>query len=93
VASATVNVAQQVGGSIGTALLNTIATTAVASYITAHAGQGPIRLVAAQAAVHSYTVAFWVSAAIFTAAGIVIAPVLRPGVPDLEANEHLAAAG
>jgi hypothetical protein len=33
VASATLNVGQQLGGSIGTALLNTIATSAVASYV------------------------------------------------------------
>ncbi|MBB4891952.1 EmrB/QacA subfamily drug resistance transporter [Streptomyces olivoverticillatus] len=36
VTSATVNTAQQVGGSIGTALLNTIATSASATYIAAH---------------------------------------------------------
>ena len=33
VASATLNIGQQIGGSIGTALLNTIATSAAASYI------------------------------------------------------------
>jgi hypothetical protein len=33
VASATVNTSQQIGGSLGTALLNTIATTATASYL------------------------------------------------------------
>ncbi|MFI9050448.1 MFS transporter [Streptomyces sp. NPDC053427] len=36
VTSATVNTAQQVGGSIGTALLNTIATSTSASFIAAH---------------------------------------------------------
>ncbi|MEU1374051.1 DHA2 family efflux MFS transporter permease subunit [Streptomyces triculaminicus] len=36
VSSATVNTAQQVGGSIGTALLNTIATSTSATYIAAH---------------------------------------------------------
>ena len=36
VTSATVNTAQQVGGSIGTALLNTIATTTTAAYLTSH---------------------------------------------------------
>ncbi|MCQ8769095.1 MFS transporter [Streptomyces telluris] len=36
VTSATVNTAQQVGGSIGTALLNTIATSASTAYITTH---------------------------------------------------------
>jgi hypothetical protein len=33
VASATVNTAQQIGGSLGTALLNTIAITATAGYV------------------------------------------------------------
>jgi Major Facilitator Superfamily len=51
VASALVNTNQQIGGSIGTALLNTIAASALASYVLAH-GRGP--LVLAQAAVHSY---------------------------------------
>jgi EmrB/QacA subfamily drug resistance transporter len=36
VASATINVAQQIGGSIGTSLLNTIAATTAAGYVTAH---------------------------------------------------------
>ena len=53
VASATVNVAQQIGGSIGTALLNSIATSAAAVFITAHAKGRPSALVTAQAAVHS----------------------------------------
>lgn len=39
VTSATVNTAQQVGGSIGTALLNTIATTSTATYVTSHMGE------------------------------------------------------
>ena len=36
VASAMVNTSQQVGGSIGTALLNTLAATAAADYLAAH---------------------------------------------------------
>ena len=39
VASAALNMSQQVGGSLGTALLNTIYATAVASYLVAH-GRG-----------------------------------------------------
>ena len=66
VASALVNTNQQVGGSIGTALLNTIAASALTSYVLAH-GHSP--LVQAEAAVHSYVVAFWVSAAILAGAG------------------------
>src|SRR6266568_697317 len=76
VASALVNTNQQIGGSIGTALLNTIAASALASYVLAH-GRGP--LVLAQAAVHSYVVAFWVSAAILAGSAVVCALVLPSG--------------
>jgi EmrB/QacA subfamily drug resistance transporter len=77
VASALVNTCQQVGGSIGTALLNTIAASALASYVVTH-GSSPAAL--AGAAVHSYVVAFWVSAAIFAGSAVVCALVLRSGV-------------
>ncbi|MDX6639398.1 MAG: hypothetical protein QOF12_409 [Solirubrobacteraceae bacterium] len=72
VASATVNTAQQVGGSLGTALLNTIATTATTSFV---AGKAASPAIAAQAAVHGYTTAFWWAAAIF-AAGAVLCGLL-----------------
>ena len=36
VASASVNTGQQLGGSIGTSLLNTVAASATAAYLTAH---------------------------------------------------------
>lgn len=55
VTSATVNTAQQVGGSIGTALLNTIATTSSAGYVAARlhspAQKAPRERVPAQAPV------------------------------------------
>ena len=57
-----VNTNQQVGGSIGTALLNTIAASAFSSYLLTH---GPSPAAQAGAAVHSYIVAFWVSAGDF----------------------------
>src|ERR1700751_5808138 len=76
VASALVNTNQQVGGSIGTALLNTLAASALASYVLAH-GHSP--LVLAQAAVHSYAVGFWVSAAILAGSAVVCALVLPSG--------------
>ena len=76
VASALVNTNQQVGGSIGTALLNTIAASALTSYLVTH-GHSPLAL--ADAAVHSYVVAFWVSAGIFAASAVVCALVLPSG--------------
>lgn len=53
VASAMVSASQQVGGSIGTALLNTVAAGATANWLAAHARPGvdPARL-AGEAAVH-----------------------------------------
>src|SRR5215471_12858936 len=76
VAAALVNTNQQVGGSIGTALLNTLAASALTSYVLAH-GPGP--LVLAQAAVHSYIVGFWVSAAILAGSAVVCGLVLPSG--------------
>ncbi|HEY3870654.1 MAG TPA: MFS transporter [Actinocrinis sp.] len=91
VASATVNTMQQVGGSIGTALLNTLATSAATAYAASHVG--PKLLVEANAAVHSYVVAFWWSAAIFAFGAVVCTLLLRPGVqkadPDAAPTVHM----
>jgi EmrB/QacA subfamily drug resistance transporter len=85
VASATLNVGQQLGGSIGTALLNTIATSATAAYVTSHlspaiassaAGRAALQ---ASAAVHGYTTAFWWTAGIFAAGAIVCGALFRRG--------------
>ena len=58
VASALVNATQQVGGSLGTALLNTVAASAGASYLATHHGA----LAKALAPVHGYTTGFEVGA-------------------------------
>ena len=79
VASATVNTMQQVGGSVGTALLNTLAATAATSYAAAHIANPAV---AQLAAVHSYVVAFWWAGGIFVAGAVIVALLLRPGVPD-----------
>ena len=81
VASATVNTMQQFGGSMGTALLSTFASSAAASYI---AGKAPSASLAAHAAVHGYTTAFWWSAAIFAVGAIACGLLLRGGAPRLE---------
>jgi EmrB/QacA subfamily drug resistance transporter len=91
VASATVNTAQQVGGSIGTALLNTIAATAAATFVASHvASTGAAQAVLRQAQVHSYVVAFWWSAAIFAAGAALAALILRSGVPQAHGDDTLA---
>src|SRR5215469_8815097 len=74
VASALVNTMQQVGGSIGTSALSTIALTATANYLIAH-HTGP--LAPAIAATHGYVVAF-VIAAVLLGVGFVLAILLIP---------------
>lgn len=90
VASALVNTAQQVGGSLGTALLNTIFTSAVASYIVAHqaTASSPQQL-QSTAVVHSYTVAFWVSAAMLAAAVLIAALLVRTHKDQLAKPEEI----
>jgi EmrB/QacA subfamily drug resistance transporter len=68
VASATVNAAQQVGASLGTALLSTLAASATTSFA---AGHRPTPALMAQAAIHGYTTAFTVSAGVFAVAAVI----------------------
>jgi EmrB/QacA subfamily drug resistance transporter len=85
VASASVNTGQQLGGSIGTALLNTVAASATASYIVSHlsprtmVGGRPAPSLTQAALVHGYTTAFWWSAGIFAGGAVVTGLLLRPG--------------
>jgi hypothetical protein len=76
VGSATLNTAQMVGGSIGTALLNTLAASASTSYLVGRA-LDPANVQAAQ--LHGYTTAFVWCALVFAAAAVVAGLVLRPG--------------
>jgi len=80
VASAMVNTSQQVGGSIGTAVLSTIFSSAVTGYATSHARSPTLPL---EAAMHGYTTAFWCSAAVFVVGAIVCGIVFRSGVPQV----------
>ncbi|MFJ9741855.1 MFS transporter [Streptomyces sp. NPDC101166] len=95
VTSATVNTSQQVGGSIGTTLLNTIATTSGTAYVSAHlTGHADRARIAAEATVHGYTVAIWWAAAIMLTAAVVAGLMVtgrptrhhtsaeRPAVPE-----------
>ena len=70
VASAMVNTSQQIGGSLGTALLNTVAATATATYATANSSLG--ENVQAFAMTHGFTVAFKFSAALLFIGAIVL---------------------
>ena len=88
VASALVNTMQQVGGSIGTSALSTIALTATTSYLVAHHTGA---LAPAVAATHGYTMAFTVSAVVF-GLGVILALVLLPPRHRLEELRNEAAA-
>ncbi len=76
VGSATLNTAQQVGGSIGTSLLNTLAASAATSYLVGRA-LTPSNLQAAL--LHSYTTAFLWSSLIFVIAAVVAGSILPRG--------------
>ena len=80
VASAMVNTSQQIGGSIGTALLNSLASSAFTAYLVGKNAKSG--LVQTQAAIHSYTVAFWWAAGIFAAGAVVCGLILKAGKPD-----------
>lgn len=67
-ASALVNTVQQVGGSIGTALLSTLAITAATTFVE---GKSPTPQLAAEAAVESYTTAFFWGAVVFLGGAVV----------------------
>lgn len=78
VASAMVNTMQQVGGSIGTALLSTVAAQGTSRYLRGHStGAAPGRSVLDDAATHGYTLAFGASAAIFLVAAVVCFSLIR----------------
>ena len=79
VASATLNTGNQLGGSIGTSLLNTIFASAIATWIAANVRSRPGPLQLAQAALHGYTVAFWWTAGIFAAGAVICGALLRSG--------------
>jgi EmrB/QacA subfamily drug resistance transporter len=75
VASAMVNTMQQVGGSIGTALLSSIFASAVTSYVESHPRTPQVL---GDAAVHGYTVAFWIAAGVFALGAVVVAITMPP---------------
>ncbi|ACU69364.1 drug resistance transporter, EmrB/QacA subfamily [Catenulispora acidiphila DSM 44928] len=79
IASATVNTAQQIGGSIGTALLNSLAASALGRYLVGK--DAASHAVQTDAAIHSYSVAFWATGAIFAGGAVVCGLVLRRGKP------------
>ncbi|MBT2398651.1 MFS transporter [Streptomyces sp. ISL-100] len=82
VASAMVNTSQQVGGAIGTALLNTIAASATTAYIASHAaGATNEQLLQAQAMVHGYASAIWWAVGILLVSATIALTLINTGRP------------
>jgi EmrB/QacA subfamily drug resistance transporter len=85
VASAMVNTSQQVGGAIGTALLNTIAASATTAYIKDHiagaATKSQQQLVQSQGMVHGYTNAIWFAVGMLVLAALVVLTLVNAGRP------------
>jgi EmrB/QacA subfamily drug resistance transporter len=89
VASAMVNTSQQIGGSLGVALLNTIAATAATSYAATHTELG--KMVQPFAVTHGFTVAFKVSAALLFAGALVLFFFINVGKDSLVETEGVVA--
>jgi len=84
-ASAMVNTAQQIGGSMGTALLNTIAV--ITARRMACGANGSLNChITTPATIHGYSVAFWWAAAFFGVGAVVTFFLLESGVPELEGD-------
>ena len=89
-----VNTGQQVGGSIGTSLLNTMAASAAVGYLASHLsprlmiGGHPAPALTELAQVHSYTTAFWWAAGMFAAGSVLAALLFRRGAPAAPATEE-----
>ena len=77
VASAMINTSQQIGGSLGTALLNTVAATAATSYIATNQALGD--KVQSFGITHGFTVAFTVSAGLLFAGAVVLGLFINIG--------------
>jgi EmrB/QacA subfamily drug resistance transporter len=99
VASALINTAQQIGGSMGTSLLNTVFASAVAGYITSHLSPAtmvhghPAPSLTALSLIHGYTTGFWITAIIFTAGAAICGTLFRSGPLPASGSAAPAPAG
>jgi len=99
VAAATRNTRQQIGGSIGTSLLNTIFASAVAHYLTSHLSPAalvhghPAPSLTEMSLMHGYTTGFWVAAAIFGAGAVICGTLFRSGPLRIPGSAAAALAG
>ena len=88
-ASALVNTTQQIGGSMGTALLNTIAVSVTARALSMRPSAVNATIARAEATkfiLHGYAVAFWWAAGFFGVGAVLTFLMLESGVPELEGD-------
>ncbi|MEJ0014478.1 MAG: MFS transporter [Actinomycetota bacterium] len=85
VASAMINTSQQIGGSLGAALLNTIAISSAAAYVKGHSSLGDKAVIYGQ--VHGFTTTFKWGAAFLFVCAIVSALMINVGKDSLVEHE------
>ncbi|WP_083979993.1 MFS transporter [Demequina salsinemoris] len=85
VVSATLNTTQQVGGSIGIALLNTVAANVTADWIASHGSTTTAEM--AEAAVQGFTTAMWISVGAVLLASLTAA-ILVSSRPTAHGESH-----
>ncbi|TQS43444.1 MFS transporter [Cryptosporangium phraense] len=85
VASALLNTSQQLGGALGTALLNTLFASAVSAYLVDH----PSAAAASAASIHGYHVAFAVGAGLIGVATVLTLIMINTRKSDVTAEAAL----
>jgi len=88
VASAMINTSQQVGGSLGTALMNTVAVSATSAFLVANAAQGEAAMPAALT--EGFTRGFYVGAGLLLVAAVVVFFMIRIGADAAEEDDEAA---
>ncbi|MDT0347466.1 MFS transporter [Streptomyces litchfieldiae] len=90
VASGTVNTAQQIGGSIATALLNTLATNATDDYLAGQATRAGEPAVLREGLVEGFTTAFAWASGILVAAAVIVGLLMNTPRPRRDAEAERA---
>ncbi len=86
-ASALVNTTQQIGGSMGVALLNTIAVSVTARAADHSFPPSAARSVMVDATLHGYAVAFWWAAGFFGVGAMLALGLMPSGVPEPDTGQ------
>jgi EmrB/QacA subfamily drug resistance transporter len=90
VASALLNTSNQIGASLGLALLNTLYASAVTAYVADHIADGSQQQVQVLALMHGYRVAYFWGAVLIAAALVVTIVLVNAKKDDLPADAAVA---